>query len=251
MATVAIGDIHGQLKALCDLLERVRPNVGRDDTVVFLGDYIDRGPDTRGCIDAILEFIATVPAQVICLRGNHEDWFLRTMHDYSQHAWLLGMEADDTIRSYSPAAADAIRTALRASRASVHDGTCTLPYDQFFDALPPAHTQFFAALALSHETSECFCSHGGVDPGAPAGVTPADTLVWGASGFPQGYSGDRTVIYGHMNNAHLDHDGWPHPRVVGNTFGLDTIAHGVLTALRLPGPYVLQSARYQRRRSRT
>ena len=51
-----------------------------------------------------------------------------------------------------------------------------------------------------------------------------------------------------MNNAEVDDDDWPHPRVVGNTFGLDTIAHGVLTAIRLPGPYVLQSARYERRR---
>ena len=250
MATIAIGDIHGHLKPLCDLLERVRPNVGLDDTVVFLGDYIDRGSDTRGCIDAILEFTATVSARVVCLRGNHEDRFLSTMHDYTQHAWLLGMEADETIRSYSPEAADEIRAALRASRTSVYEGTCPLPYDLFFDALPPPHAQFFAALALSHETPECFCSHGGVDPATPIGATPARTLVWGTRGFPKDYTGDRTVIYGHMNNAHVDDDDWPHPRVAGNTLGLDTIAHGVLTAIRLPGPYVLQSARYQRRRQR-
>ena len=250
MATIAIGDIHGHLKPLSDLLERVRPNVGAGDTVVFLGDYIDRGSDTRGCIDAILEFTATVPARVVCLRGNHEDWFLRTMHDYTQHAWLLGMEADETMRSYSPEAGEAIRAAARASRTSVHEGTCTLPYEQFFDALPPAHVQFFASLALSHGTPECFCSHGGVDPAVPIGDTSASALVWGTSGFPKDYAGDRTVIYGHMNNAHVDDDDWPHPRVTGNTFGLDTIAHGVLTAIRLPGPYVLQSARYQRRRQR-
>ena len=249
MATIAIGDIHGHLKPLCDLLERVRPNVGADDTVVFLGDYIDRGSDTRACIDAILEFTATVSAQVVCLRGNHEDWFLRTMHDYSQHAWLLGMEADDTIRSYSPDAAEALRAAVGASRTSVYEGTCALPYELLFDAMPAAHRQFFTSLALCHETPECFCSHGGVDPAAPGHGTPARVLVWGTSGFPAGYSGDRAVVYGHMNNARVDDDDWPHPRVVGNTFGLDTIAHGVLTAIRLPGPHVLQSARYQRRRS--
>ncbi len=250
MATIAIGDIHGHLKPLCDLLERVRPNVGVDDTVVFLGDYIDRGSDTRGCIDAILEFTATVSARVVCLRGNHEDRFLRTMHDYTQHAWLLDMEADETMRSYSPTAADEIRAALRASRTSVYEGTCPLPYERFFDALPTAHAQFFAALALSHETPECFCSHGGVDPAVPIGDTPAGTLVWGTRGFPKDYTGERTVVYGHMNNAHVDDDDWPHPRVARNTLGLDTIAHGVLTAIRLPGPYVLQSARYQRRRRR-
>ena len=65
MATIAIGDIHGQVKPLCDLLERVRPNISAGDTVVFLGDYIDRGRDTRACIDAILEFRRSVPATVV------------------------------------------------------------------------------------------------------------------------------------------------------------------------------------------
>ena len=111
MATVAIGDIHGQVKPLCDLLERVRPNIGAGDTVVFLGDYIDRGRDTKACIDAILEFTASVPAAVVCLRGNHEAWMLETRDDHTRHAWLLGMKALTTIRSYSAAAAEAIGAA--------------------------------------------------------------------------------------------------------------------------------------------
>ena len=109
MATVAIGDIHGQVKPLCDLLERVRPNIGAGDTVVFLGDYIDRGRDTKACIDAILEFTASVPADVVCLRGNHEAWMLETRDDYTRHSWLLGMKALTTIRSYSAEAAEATR----------------------------------------------------------------------------------------------------------------------------------------------
>ncbi len=250
MATIAIGDIHGQLKPLCDLLERVRPNIGPDDTVVFLGDYIDRGAETRECIDAILDFTSTVPARVVCLRGNHEDWFLRTMHDYSQHAWLLGMEADATIRSYSLEAAEALRAAVRANRTSVYEGACALPYELFFEAMPASHRQFFESLGLYHETTECLCSHGGVDPAVADLDMQGRALVWGAEGFPKTYAGDRAVVYGHMNNAHVDQEDWPHPRVIGNTFGLDTIAHGVLTAIRLPGPYVLQSARYQRRHRR-
>lgn len=251
MATIAIGDIHGQLKPLCDLLERLRPNIVAGDTVVFLGDYIDRGLDTRACIDAILEFKATVPSTVVCLRGNHEDWFLQTMQDYTQHAWLLGMEADDTIRSYSPAAANAIRGAAREARHEVYAGTCALPYDFFFDLLPPAHRQFFETLGLYHETLECLCSHGGVDPLGESLDDQERALIWGAQGFPSEYTGDRPVVYGHMNNAHVDDADWPHPRILRNTYGLDTIAHGVLTAIRLPGPYVLQSARYERRRSKS
>jgi serine/threonine protein phosphatase 1 len=251
MATIGIGDIHGQLKPLRDLLERLRPNIGAGDTVVFLGDYIDRGTDTRACIDAILEFKATVASAVVCLRGNHEDWFLHTMRDYTQHAWLLGMEADDTIRSYSPSAAKAIRAAAREARHAVYAGTCALPYDFFFDLLPAAHREFFETLGLYHETPECLCSHGGLDPAVASLDDQGRALIWGAQGFPAEYTGERAVVYGHMNNAHVDDDDWPHPRIVRNTYGLDTIAHGVLTAIRLPGPYVLQSARYERRRTKS
>ena len=52
-------------------------------------------------------------------------------------------------------------------------------------------------------------------------------------------------MYGHANDADIDADGWPRPRVVGRTIGLDTIAHGVLTAVALPGPDIVQSARYE------
>jgi serine/threonine protein phosphatase 1 len=54
--TVAVGDVHGNLAALIDLLGQLGAELRERDVLVFLGDYIDRGPDTRGCIDAILEF---------------------------------------------------------------------------------------------------------------------------------------------------------------------------------------------------
>src|SRR3989442_11777396 len=101
MATIAIGDIHGHAAALGDLLGQLRSEVGPDDTVVFLGDYVDRGPDTRACIDAILQFRDDVRSDIVCLCGNHEDWMLRTLRDPRRHSWLMGMEALDTIRSYS------------------------------------------------------------------------------------------------------------------------------------------------------
>ena len=53
MSTIAIGDIHGNLAALLDLLEQLSDNVDREDVVVFLGDYIDRGPDSRGCVERV------------------------------------------------------------------------------------------------------------------------------------------------------------------------------------------------------
>ena len=132
MATIAVGDIHGNLPALTDILEQIRGESGQRDTIVFLGDYIDRGPDAKGCVDAILEFQRQVAAQVVCLMGNHEEWLLRTLHDSSRHSWLLGMEAFNTIRSYSPGAEQILREAATQAGAQLYLGGCALPYETFF-----------------------------------------------------------------------------------------------------------------------
>src|SRR3954469_7729455 len=143
MATIAIGDIHGNLAALDDLLGQIRGELTAGDTLVFLGDYIDRGPDTKGCIDAVLRFRRETEARVVCLMGNHEDWFLQTMRDHHHHSWLLVMDAFVTIRSYSPKAEQVVRDAFAAAKAKVYARGCALPYDTFFEAVPPDHLRFF------------------------------------------------------------------------------------------------------------
>lgn len=245
MATIAIGDIHGNRRALNDTLDQIRGEVADDDTVVFLGDYIDRGPDTKGCIDAVLAFQRDVRAKVVCLLGNHEDWLLRTFRDHACHSWLLGMEAFATIRSYSVDAERLLRKAKSNARSELWAGHCTLPYEAFFDAVPREHIQFLDGLRVHHRTADCVCSHGGLDPR----VSDLDqqtrySLIWGAGPFPDDYEGADTVVYGHRNNAVLTAGGWPTPALVGRTFGIDTISHGVLTALRLPDARIFQTARY-------
>ena len=69
--------------------------------------------------------------------------------------------------------------------------------------------------------------------------------MWGASGFPDKYSGADTIVYGHWNNAVFDVTGWPGPNIQERTIGIDTIAHGVLTAIRMPDRTVFQSDRYE------
>src|SRR5437867_946505 len=100
MATIAVGDIHGNLEALEDVLAQVGAAVVEGDTIVFLGDYIDRGPSSKQCIERILALRSSCAATVVGLLGNHEDWFLSTLHDPMRHSWLLGMEAFETIESY-------------------------------------------------------------------------------------------------------------------------------------------------------
>jgi serine/threonine protein phosphatase 1 len=246
MATIAVGDIHGNLPALNDILDQIRDEGGPRDTVGFLGDYIDRGPDTKGCVDAILRFQRQVEVDVVCLIGNHEDWLLRTLRDYRHHSWLLGMEAFDTIRSYSLEAAIALREALASAKSGVYMGHCALPYDVFVGRVPADHIRFFEGLRPYCQTADCLCVHGGLD-GRIADIRdqPRNALIWGVADFPNGYKGAEVVVYGHRDNAVLDANDWPVPMVVGRTIGIDTISHGVLTAIRLPDRRIYQSGRHQ------
>jgi serine/threonine protein phosphatase 1 len=245
MSTIAIGDIHGNLAALLDLLGQLSREVGRGDVVVFLGDYIDRGPDSRGCVEAILSFRMQTDAEVVCLQGNHEEWLLQTEQDYSRHSWLLGMEALDTVRSYSPDGAQLLREALHKAGLRLYLGRCRLPYELFFSAVPSSHRAFFKELTLFFANDDGFFSHAGVDPAITnAAEQTSESLVWGHAKFPAEYRGDHVVVYGHWNNADLGINGWPTARIRGNTIGIDTIAHGVLTAIRLPDRRIFQSARH-------
>jgi serine/threonine protein phosphatase 1 len=209
MATIAIGDIHGNLAALDDILGQVHDQGDHHNTIVFLGDYIDRGPHTKECVDAIIRFQREVAAKVVCLLGNHEDWFLRSLRDHGRHSWLLGMEAYATIGSYSADAAQTMREAASAAGARLYMGHYALPYDAFFDSVPQEHIRFFEELCLYHQTEDCLCTHGGLDPRV-AGVQEQarDALIWGAGSFPDGYEGTEVVVYGHQNNATLNAKGW-------------------------------------------
>jgi serine/threonine protein phosphatase 1 len=245
MATIVIGDLHGNRRALDDLLAQIAGEVVKGDSVVFLGDYIDRGPDTKGCIDAILGLRRETRAEVVCLLGNHEDWFLCTLRDHRRHSWLVGMEAFDTIRSYSVDAARQLREAASNAGFELYGRRCALPYDVFLECVPHDHMRFFEGLRLYHQTADCVCTHGGLDPHIQRMDEQTDhALIWGAGTFPEGYRGAEIIVYGHRNNAVLSADGWPMPAVLGQTIGIDTISHGVLTAIRLPDRRVFQSARY-------
>jgi predicted MPP superfamily phosphohydrolase len=246
VATIAIGDIHGNLPALEDLLRKVLPELGPGDTLVFLGDYIDRGPNAAGCLERILRLKEDARFSVITLLGNHEDWLLRTFRDYHSHSWILGMEAFETIASYSSEAASTIRR--EAERLAMHLITekPALPYEVFFDKVPASHLSFLNDLKPYHRASEVVCVHGGLHPGrGPVESQRPEDLIWGTDDFPDLYEGPDAIAYGHMNNAVRDESGWPLPCILSNhTFGLDTISAGVLTGMRFPDGQVFQSGRF-------
>ena len=104
---------------------------------------------------------------------------------------------------------------------------------------------FSKGLVPYHQTADGICVHAGLDPRVPRLEDQSiEALLWGVNGFPDQYRGTETVVYGHWNNADVDPRGWPKPRIIGSTIGLDTISHGVLTAVRLPDHRLFQSARY-------
>jgi calcineurin-like phosphoesterase family protein len=244
MSVVAIGDVHGHSEALADLLEQVLPQMSSEDTLVFLGDYIDRGPDSRGCIDLIIRLQQESPFQVVTLLGNHEQWMLRSFADPRQHAWLVGMDAVETITNYSEEAALAVAQAIQEHGIRLFTLRIPLPYDLFFGAMPPEHLEFFQQLKPWHCQQGVIYVHGGIGNDGLLDPRDSDTYVWGTPHFPEDYSGSDAVVYGHRNDAVIREDGSIEPRIGSNkTYGIDTIAHGVLTALRMPDGCVFQSRR--------
>jgi serine/threonine protein phosphatase 1 len=243
--TTSEGDVHGNREALDDLLSRLEVELQPIDTVVFLGDNIDRGPDSSGCIERILRFRAETPATVVTLLGNHEDSFLRTSEDPSRYSWLTVMEGLATVRSYSTTAADALEEAVVAAGSRLVLERVSLPYRAFFEAIPSEHLAFFKGLRTFWRTREAVCVHGGLDPqSGPVESQSRDVMVWGHPKWPGDYAGPDLVMYGHCDNAELTADGWPSPAMGPASIGIDTISHGILTACVLPGRRVLQSRRF-------
>ena len=247
MATIAIGDIHGNRRALANLLEKVFSEIQPDDSLVFLGDYIDRGPDSKSCIEEIIRLSNEASFSVVTLRGNHEEWMLATMDDYTKHSWLLGADAFETVESYSLSAAEKLRRAVDEAGPRLITDDIELPYEAFFETMPDSHRRFFRGLRLFHKADSAIFVHAGVDPdgGAPEEQNSRE-LTWGlVHDFPEGYRGPDKVVYGHRNNCFIDANGGPRPRIVNElTYGIDSISTGVLTAIRMPDGKVFQSERF-------
>jgi serine/threonine protein phosphatase 1 len=245
MSTVAVGDVHGNYPALASLLQRLEPELTRDDTLVFLGDYIDRGPFSRECVERIVELRRKAPFRVVALLGNHEAWMISTMRDHTRHSWLLNVEALDTVASYSRPAAELLRREMEVQGVRLIMERSQLPYEAFFASLPSSHLEFFDTLVPFFRAPEVICVHAGLDPDVPS-LEEQDSrnLVWGCPSFPERYGGPLPVVYGHWGNYQLDERRWPRPRERNGTYGIDSIKTGVLTAMRFPDRAVIQSERY-------
>jgi serine/threonine protein phosphatase 1 len=153
--TFVIGDIHGCADEADRLLDALAPS--GEDTVVFLGDYIDRGPESKAVIDRLLRLRREGP-HCVFLKGNHEDMFLAFLGRggrYGEAFLFNGGEA--TLRSYGLSA-------------RVGQGTAML--------LPPDHVEFLLSLEMHYQDGEFFCVHAGLDPKRSLGEQDDEDVLW-------------------------------------------------------------------------
>jgi serine/threonine protein phosphatase 1 len=144
MGLIAVGDIHGCALSLDALLEKIDP--GSDDHLVFIGDYVDRGPDSKGVIERLIRLEKT--HQCTFLRGNHEAMMLEYL-DYGElDLWRMNGGLT-TMASY------------------ITDGTLNIP---------PEHIDFVRNTVLYHEEEDFFFVHAGLNAGLTKMDKPYSTI---------------------------------------------------------------------------
>ncbi len=215
----AVGDIHGRLDlldrllGLIDAYETARPCT--DTSIIFLGDYIDRGPDSCGVIERLLGDFP-YGAKAHFLRGNHEAIMLRCLRGPEMFANWAANGGLATLRSYG----------LDASFSA--DGPTLLR--QLRDVLPETHLAFLKGLKMTMERGDYFFVHAGVRPGVPLASQAEEDCLWIREKFldHRGSFG-KIVVHGHTPVAE--------PEMLANRIGIDTgsFFSGRLTALRLEG----------------
>jgi serine/threonine protein phosphatase 1 len=199
--TYAIGDIHGCHDLLTALLAGVRDHAaGRPYRLVFLGDYIDRGPDSAAVIATVRALQAQSPEAVTCLMGNHEMMLLAAARDPSLIGWWLGNGGGATLAAFGVSA---------------------------LDGLPPDVLAWLGSLSIDHEDARRIYVHAGLDPARPRRAQTEHDRLWIREPFLSvDHDFGKHVVHGHTPvRAAL-------PEVRAHRTNLDTgaVYGGVLTA---------------------
>jgi serine/threonine protein phosphatase 1 len=180
-----------------------------EDTLVFLGDYLDRGEDSLATIRCLQEIQRKHPGSVF-LRGNHED------------AWLERWDGKRfTDPPYMPGAMEI--------------------WDECDGEIPFEIGRWLAEeTVIEYEDEHAYYVHAGLLPGKPAWRTPPFFKMWGGKEFLQSaYHWDKPIIFGHWQ--------FPEPLIQPHKIGIDTGAYsqGVLTAIRMPDRQIFQVRRME------
>lgn len=201
----AIGDIHGYSEQLDQALTRIENDGGKDAQIVFLGDYTDRGPDSSGVIERLLDGINSDRNWTI-LRGNHDRMFCRFVKDGTLH--------DKGIKTPG---LDWLHPRLGGAQTLVSYGLDVEGHDILAQAqahVSPEHLAFLETRPLYFETDELTFVHAGIRPHVPMNAQTEDDLIWIRDGFLDFEAPHpKLVVHGHTA---LDY-----PAHFGNRVDLD------------------------------
>ena len=205
--TIAIGDIHGCAVALDILLEEIQPRPS--DTIVCLGDYVDRGPQSSRVIEILVGLISH--CRLVPLIGNHEIMMFKAINDPKNLDFWLQFGGDTTLASYGNSLKN----------------------------IPQHHLTFLSHCVRYHETKNHFFVHANYEPDTPLEEQPDELLFWEhirEFAPPLHFSG-KTAIVGHTPQP----DG--EVRDLGHVKLIDTHCYGGqwLTALDIDNNVIIQS----------
>lgn len=201
----AIGDIHGRADLLYDTVERIDDDLYRRPVEraveVYVGDYIDRGDDSKSVIDILCRRL--VQRNAICLRGNHEAMLEDFLRDPEVvHGWMR-LGALSTLTSYGVP----IPPSAPLVPAKLHRAFC--------DALPRTHILFLQCLRNAYQCGDYLFVHAGIRPGVPLHEQVQDDLIWIRDEFLQSTADHGcTVVHGHTPVTH--------PQICSNRINIDT-----------------------------
>ena len=201
MKLIVVGDVHGYYKELQDALYNAQYEDG--DRLIFLGDYIDRGPRSREVMDFL---VSLRNPDNIYLRGNHEELLLKALAgDMSAYGVLMDNGFISTLRSYGLdtgilSCSDAGRHYVQRAGKHILLDSRELPLF-LRSVIPPGHLSFIENTLYSFDTDSLFFSHAGAEPCTPLHEQSGTDFVWGTDGFflKQRYSYGKTLVFGHFH----------------------------------------------------
>jgi serine/threonine protein phosphatase 1 len=209
--TIALGDIHGCASALDAVLDAIKPRP--EDTIVTLGDYIDRGPDSKGVLERLIEL--SHRCKLVPLLGNHDQILLDVRSGFEPFEEFLGMGGGPTLDSYGPG--------------------------RDLSLIPEEHFEFLEACLDFHETEIHIFVHANYFPDIPMAEQTVGMLRWESlrATTPGPHESGKTVIVGHSSQKSgeiLD---------LGHLACIDTFCYGGgwLTALDVKTGDVWQASR--------
>ena len=218
----AVGDIHGRLDLLQPLAEAIvtdlHASAATRKVVVFLGDYIDRGPDSRGVLRLLADLSGVPGIEWRFLKGNHEQAMLGFLDDPSAGPKWCEYGGDNALRSYGLRVPNLVHRTEAWARVAA----------DLRHKLTAGETAFLENLELSVTVGDYFFSHAGARPGVALDRQSPEDLMWIRRPFLDSDVGfEQVVVHGHTPTPTVYED--------GRRIGIDTKAYetGVLTALRL------------------